>query len=80
MADRRRGTTSRGQRVKRMRLHYGWKQQELAERAQVKVALVSRIERNVVDCHVSQILKLVAARRCTPNELLWIHPDDVVWG
>lgn len=63
-------TMSLGENIKRLRRDKKWTQQELAEKADVQMGHVSKLERNESDPKLETIYKLMAAFECSPNALL----------
>lgn len=61
---------SLGVNLKRMRKAKGWTQQELAERATIKLTHISTLEKDQGDPKLSTIVKLMTALECSANELL----------
>lgn len=57
--------------VHRHRVHLGWSQEELADRAGLDVRFVRRVESSAgTDVRLSTLLKLAEALDCAPGDLL----------
>jgi transcriptional regulator with XRE-family HTH domain len=66
-----------GERVKRLRLERGWTQMELAERAHVSQAIISRLEGKVRHNVNADVLKALAKTLgCTTDYLVGMHEDE----
>lgn len=60
-----------GERVRRARMAYGWKQKELAERTGVPQGNISRIERGQIqDMHLSRFITLMHTLNVSADYLL----------
>jgi transcriptional regulator with XRE-family HTH domain len=66
-----------GVRVKRLRIERGLTQMELAERADISQAVISRLEADVRRNVNADVLKALAkALGCTTDYLVGMHEDD----
>lgn len=61
---------SLGKNVLQLRKDRGWTQADLAERAQMRIALISEIEQDRGNPRLSTLRKLLDALQCSPNALL----------
>lgn len=61
---------SLGENLKALRKKKGWTQQELAERAGIKLTHISTLEKSDSDPKLSTILKLIEALECSANDLI----------
>jgi transcriptional regulator with XRE-family HTH domain len=59
-----------GKRVRALRMEKGWTQEQLADRADLNLVQISRIERGVREVRLTTLLSLVAAFEIKPDQLL----------
>lgn len=59
-----------GENLKRLRRDKKWTQSELADKCNVRLGQISKIERNETDPKLSTIYSLINALECSPNSLI----------
>lgn len=59
-----------GRRIRTLREELGWLQRELAERADLPIRTIGRIERGEVDVRISTLAKIATALGITIEQLL----------
>jgi transcriptional regulator with XRE-family HTH domain len=59
-----------GENLKRLRRDKGWTQGDLADKCDIRLGQISKIERNGTDPKLSTIYSLMNALECSPNALL----------